>query len=90
VYTKKIIQLISDVNTRDSCGPIFMDYRIFTVTLLYILVVLCCIRKKTKGNLEHNFHIRGYNTGNKIDLHTKSCNTTSFQKSVLSMGVRLG
>jgi len=67
-----------------------MDYRIFTVTLLYILVELCFIeKKKFKGNLKHNFHVNGYNTMTKIDLLTTGCNTTSFQKSVVSMGVRL-
>ena len=40
VYRKKVTRLISGVNTHDSCRQIFMDYRILTVTLLYMLVYI--------------------------------------------------
>ena len=67
---KKVIQLISGINTHDSCGLVFMDYRILAVALLYILEVLCFI-KKFKVNLKRNFYVHGYNTRGRIDLHTK-------------------
>jgi len=57
------------------------------VALLYILAVLCFI-KKFKGNLKHNFHFHGYNTRGKTYLHTQSCNKASFQKNV-NMGIKL-
>jgi len=66
---KNVFPLISGVKTRDSCTHIFIEYRILTVALLYILAVLCFI-KKFKGNLKHNFHFHGYNTRDKTDLHT--------------------
>ena len=58
VYRKKL--LISGVMTGVSCRHIFMEYRILTVASLYILEVLCFI-KKFKGNLKHNSHIHGSN-----------------------------
>ena len=86
--TEEVIQLISGVKTCDSCRHITMEYRSLTEASLYILEVLCCI-KKFKGNIKHNFHIHGYNTRGKIELHTQSCNTALFQKSVVNMGVKL-
>jgi len=68
------------------------------VTSIYILEVLCYI-KKYKGNLKHNCEIHEYNIYEykydmnihecKYDLHTQSRNTSLLQNSVLHMGVRL-
>jgi len=58
------------------------------VTSLYILEVLCFV-KKYKGNLRQNFVIHEHNTRSKYDLHAQFCNTSLFQKSVLNMGVKL-
>jgi hypothetical protein len=58
------------------------------VALLYILEVLCSIRK-FKGNLKHHFHIHGYNARGNIDLDTQSCNITLLQKSFANMGAKL-
>ena len=76
------------MNTCDSCRHYFMEYKIFTVTSLYILEVLCFI-KKNQRQFQHNFHIHGYNTRGKTDLHTERCNTTVFQKTVVNMGIKL-
>jgi hypothetical protein len=45
---KKVICLISVVNTCDSCRHTIMEYRILTVASLYILEVLCFIKKNSK------------------------------------------
>jgi hypothetical protein len=58
------------------------------VASIYILEVLCFIQK-FKGNLEHNYHIHGYKTSGKIDLHTQSCNTALFQKSIVNVSMKL-
>ena len=42
---KKVIKLIYDVNTCDSCRHIFVDYRILTEASRYILEVLSFIKK---------------------------------------------
>jgi len=64
------------------------ENRILTVTLIYVLEVLCYI-KKYKGDLKHNCKIHEHNTRSKYDLHTQSCNTSLLQNSVLHTGVRL-
>jgi hypothetical protein len=53
---KKVSRLISGVKTHDSCRHIFIEYFILIVASLYILEVLCFI-KKFKRNLKHNSHI---------------------------------
>ena len=58
---KKVIRLISVVNKGTSCRHIFKDYNKLTVTSLYILAVICYI-KKYKDSLEQNAHVHYYNT----------------------------
>jgi len=55
-----------------------------TVALIYILEVLCFIQK-LKGNWKLIFHINGYSTRGKTDLHTQTCNTALFKKSVVNV-----
>jgi len=85
---RRVIRLISGVKTRDPCRHIFMEYRILTVASLHILELLCFI-KKFIGYLKHNFLIHIYNKRSNIDLHTVSCNTALFQRSVVDMCVKL-
>jgi hypothetical protein len=42
---KRILRLIKGVNSRTSCRPIFKELKIFTVTSLYVLEVLCFCQK---------------------------------------------
>jgi hypothetical protein len=79
---KKVITLITALKRNESCRQKFKKDRIHTVTSLYMLEVLCFI-KKYKGNLKHNFAIHEHNTRGKYDLHTQFCNTSLFQKSVI-------
>jgi hypothetical protein len=67
---------------------IFKDYNILTVSSLYVLEVICFI-KKYKESLEQNIHIHIHNTQRKLDLHVQYCNTVLFRKSVLNTGIRL-
>jgi hypothetical protein len=85
---KMVIRIISGINKHESCRQIVKDYRILTVTSLYILEVLCYI-KKYKGDLKQNLVIHGHNTKRKLDLHTYFCNTVIFQKSLVNMGIKL-
>jgi hypothetical protein len=36
-----------------------------------------------------NVDIHNYNTGRKLNLHVNHCNTVSFKKSVINMGIIL-
>jgi hypothetical protein len=85
---KKVIRLITEINKYESCIQKFKENRILTVTSIYILDVLCFI-KKYKGDLKHNCEIHKYNTRSKYELHTPSRNISLLQNSVLHMGVRL-
>jgi len=79
---------ITGISKYESFRQKCKENRILTVTLIYVLEVLCYI-KKYKSDLKHNCEIREYNTRRKHDLHTQPCNTSLLQSSVLHMGVRL-
>ena len=77
---KKVIRLITGINKYESCRQKFKENRILTVTSIYVLEVLCYI-KKYKDDLKHNCEIHEYNTRSKYDLHTQSSNTSLLQNS---------
>ena len=83
-----MIRLITGINKYESCRQKFKENRILTVTSIYVLEVLCYI-KKYKGELKYNCEIHEYNTRSKYDLHTQSHNTSLLQNSALHMGVKL-
>jgi len=83
---KKVIRLITGTHKCTSCRPIFRKFKILTLTSLYILEMLCFL-KKYKGDMKHNSEIHGHNTRRKQDL--QQCNTTLYQKSVMNMGTKL-
>jgi hypothetical protein len=83
-----VIRLITGLNKYKSCREKFKENRILTVTAMYVLEVLCYI-KKEKGDLQHNCGFYKYNTRSKYDLHIQFCNSSLLQNSVLHMGVRL-
>ena len=85
---KKVIILITGLKRLESCRQKFKENGILTVTSIYILEVLCYIRKH-RDDLKKNCEIHDHNTRSKYDLHTQSHNTSQLQKSVLHMGVRL-
>ena len=53
---KRVLWTIRGVDKWESCRQILKDYKILTVTSLFILEVLCWI-KKHNGNLTHNVNI---------------------------------
>jgi hypothetical protein len=85
---KRVIRIISGASTNSSCRQIFKDYNILTVASLYILEVICFI-KKYKESFEHNIRVHTHNTQRKLDLRVQYCNTALFRKSVVNMGIKL-
>ena len=79
-YSKKGDQINYRLKKHESCKQKFTENRILTVTLLYVLEVLCFI-KKYKGSLKQNYMIHEHNTRNKYDHHTEFCNTSSYQRA---------
>ena len=84
----KVIRLITGLKRLESCWQKFKENVILTVTSIYILLVLCCIKKHT-DNLKKNCEIHDHYIRSKHDLHTQSHNTYQLQKSMLHMEVSL-
>jgi hypothetical protein len=57
---KKVIRIISGISKYTSCRQVFKDYNILTVSSLYLLEVICFV-KKHKESLEQNIHIHAHN-----------------------------
>ena len=78
---KKVIRLITGTHKRTSCRPIFRKFKILTLTSLYILEVLCFL-KKYKGDIKCNLDIHEpiqggnkiYTYNNVIPPYIKKCN----------------
>ena len=85
---KQVIRLIIGVHKREYCRHIFRKFRILTLTSLYILEVLCFI-KKYQGYLKQNFGMHGHNTGNKSYLNLCYCSTILYQRSATHMSIKL-
>jgi hypothetical protein len=85
---KRVLRIISGLGKQESCRQIFKDYRILTVTSLYIFEVLCYI-KKYKADLVQNINIHSYNTIINQDFHVQFCRTALLKKSVVNMGIEL-
>jgi hypothetical protein len=61
---------------------------ILTVTSLYMLEVLCFM-KKFSGSTSENSAIHEHNTRRKMDLHIQSCRKSLYKKSVINTGIKL-
>jgi hypothetical protein len=85
---KRVLRVISGVSSRTSCTQIFKDYNVLTLPSLYIMEVICFI-KKYKVFIAKNMDIHDYNTRRKLNLHTQHCNTVLFKRSVMNMGISL-
>jgi hypothetical protein len=67
---KQVIRLIAGVNPRTPCRQLFKELNILTVVSLYILKVICYLRRHQF--VEHNSNIHTYNTRRKMDIHIQS------------------
>jgi hypothetical protein len=85
---KKVLRINSGVSNCTSCRQLFKDYNILTLSSLYILDVICFI-KKYKDFMAKNLGIHNHNTWRKQNLHIQHCNTVLFKKSVIIMGIGL-
>jgi hypothetical protein len=85
---KKVVRMMSGLKTGESCRLKFKELRILTVISLYVLEVLCYM-KKYRGNISENSVIHDHNTRRKTDLHIQSCRTSLFQKSMINIGIKL-
>jgi hypothetical protein len=84
---KRILRLIKGVNSITSCRPIVKELKILTVTSLYVLEALCFCQKYKLYSIR-NFDLYEYNTRRRKDLHVLNCNTSTFKRSVINMGIK--
>ena len=61
---------------------------ILTLVLLYIMEVICYIRKHHQF-VDLNSNIHTHNTRRKMDIHIQSHNTDLCKRSVINMGTKL-
>jgi hypothetical protein len=85
---KRVIRTMSGGGKSTSCRQLFKDCKILTVTLLYILEVLCFI-KKYRMAVQKNEQINDQNTRRNMNLYVKPCNTNHYKKSVINIEIRL-
>jgi hypothetical protein len=75
---KRVIRIISGVSKHTSCRQVFKDYNILSVTCLYILKIVCYI-KKHKDSLEQSEQFHNYNMRRKLGLHVQFLQYGPFQ-----------
>jgi hypothetical protein len=76
---KRVIRPMIGVSSRTSCRQLFKELNILTLASLYILEVICFIRKYCQSvELNSNVHI--YNARRKMDIHIQSYNTEIYKK----------
>jgi hypothetical protein len=85
---KRVIRLMVGVSSRTSCGQLFKEMNVLTLTLLYILELTCFIRKYCQY-LELNSHVHNHNTRRKMDIHVQSYKADIYKKSIVNMGTKV-
>jgi len=85
---KRVIRAMAGVSARTSCRQLFKELNILTLTSVYIMEVICHI-KKHHQLVELNSNIHDYNTRRKTDIHTQSCSTEVYKRGVIIMGTKL-
>jgi hypothetical protein len=87
-YPEKVVRMMTDLKSGESCRQKFKELKILTVIPLYVLEVLCYV-KKYRGGISENAVIHEHDTRRKTDLHIQSCKTSLFQKSVINIRIKL-
>jgi hypothetical protein len=85
---KRVIRFMVWVNSRTLCKQLFKDNNILTLASLYILEVICYIKRYCQP-VELNADVHKYDTRRKMDNHVQSSRTDKNEKSVISMGTKL-
>ena len=76
---KRVLRSMVAISSRTSCRQLFKELNILTLASLYILEVICFIRKY-RQSVELNSDVDTYNTRRKMDIHIQSYNTEIYKK----------
>jgi hypothetical protein len=85
---KRMIRSMVGVSSRTSCRQLFQELNILTLVSLYIMEVVCYIRKHHQF-VDLNSNIHAHNTRRKMDIHIQSYKTDLYKRSVINMGTKL-
>ena len=85
---KRVIRSVIGVNSRTSCRQLFKELNILTLVSLYILEVICYIRKHHQF-VDLNPNILLIIHEEKWISTSKSYNTDLYKRSVINMGTKL-
>ena len=85
---KRILRIISNIGSRDSCRHLFKELQILPLPSQYIFSLLIFVNKNKELFLS-NFEIHDLNTRYKNDLHLNTTNLSLVQKRVLYSGIRI-
>jgi hypothetical protein len=76
---KKVIRIITNSRSRDSCSVLFNTLKILTLQSQYIFSVLCFVFKNM-GQYKVNSDIHGRNTRQSSNLHQTTSNLSLYQE----------
>ena len=82
---KRIIRIITNTGSRDSCLQIFKQLQILSLPSQYIFSLLVFVNKN-RVIFQSNSEIHDWNTRFNYNLHSPSTNLTLVQKGVLYSG----
>jgi hypothetical protein len=85
---KWVIRSMVGVSGRTSCRQLFKEMNILTLVSLYIMEVICYIRKHHQF-VDLNSNVHAHITWRKMDIHIQSYNTDLYKRSVINMGTKL-
>jgi hypothetical protein len=85
---KRVIRIITNSRSRDSCRELFRKLKILPLCSQYIFsIVLFMV--KNKDLFSSNSEIHTINTRHSNNLHYPSCNLTIFQKGTYYLGIKI-
>ena len=85
---KRIIRIIMNARSTDSCHQLFKKLKILPLKSQYIFSLLLFVAKN-RDSYELNSEIHNINTRFSSDLHTPTANLTTFQKFPFYFGIKV-
>jgi hypothetical protein len=85
---KRIIRIITNRNTRDSCRQLYKQLQILTFPAQYIFLLLMFVIKY-RDFFPSNSDIHDRNTRYNYNLHLQTTNLTLVQKGALHSGIKI-
>jgi hypothetical protein len=85
---KRIVRVIMNSNSKDSCCDLFKKLCILPLNAQYIFSILLFV-VKNRGLFKTNFDVHKFNTRSNYNLHLPTVKLTIFQKGVCYSGIKI-